>query len=95
MQVLGGVPSSQEFIGASLRTCVLWVVGGGRDVGIILGRTWGCKEVERGRGIRFSILWVECAPSCTFVGGGWGKGTQTNIERDSGSIQRFMYSGGA
>ena len=28
-------------------------------------------------------------------GGAWAKGTQTNIERDSGSIQRFMYSGGA
>ena len=69
-------------------------------MGIILGRTGGCKEFERGRGIRFSILWVECAPSCIFVrgwggGGAWGMGTQTNIERDSGRIQRFMYSGGA
>ena len=54
--------------------CGWWVGGGGGVVGIILGTTGGCEDVERGRGIRFSILWVECAPSCTLVRGGLGKG---------------------
>ena len=38
------------------------------------------------------FLWVECAPSCTWVRG--GKGEQTNIGRCSGSIQWFVYGGG-
>ena len=37
------------------------------------------------------FLWVECAPSCTWVRGGGG---QTNIGRGSGSIQWFVYDGG-
>ena len=42
------------------------------------------------------FLWVECAPSCTLVGGGGGagKGKQTNIGRCSGSIEWFVYGGG-
>ena len=39
------------------------------------------------------FLWVECAPSCTWVRGGGG-GEQTNIGRGSGSIQWFVYGGG-
>ena len=36
------------------------------------------------------FLWVECAPSCTWVRGGG----QTNIGRGSGSIQWFVYDEG-